>query len=140
MIDLSLPNPQWAAAPSLKEPRTRLAVVACGGRIYAIGGQGREAGALDTVEVLDPDAAAPAWRTLDARMPYPRRGHAAATDGDGSIFVGGGQDESGSRLRSVWELDLAAGAWRVRARCALHRTAPVMVCFRPGHARPGGPA
>jgi N-acetylneuraminic acid mutarotase len=91
--------------------RDHLAVVALGGKLYAIGGRvsffGEKYG---SVEVYDP--ATDSWR-VEAPLPDARGGIAAAVFG-GRIFVFGG--ELPFRIFNAAEmLDPAAGTWVAKA-------------------------
>ncbi|HLO35559.1 MAG TPA: hypothetical protein VK194_05735 [Candidatus Deferrimicrobium sp.] len=88
---------RWAAGPTLPEPRSDLAVVYSGGRIYAIGGVGADAKPTTSVFVLTPDPKTGAlgeWQTaaaakLDLALPEPRAGAAVVAASDGLLLVGG---------------------------------------------------
>ncbi|HET9989250.1 MAG TPA: kelch repeat-containing protein [Kofleriaceae bacterium] len=76
----------WSTVAAMPTPRDRLAAVAAGGLIYAIGGMS-SAGPSSAVEVYDPSMNS--WSTL-APMPTPRYEFAAVLGTDGRIYVIGG--------------------------------------------------
>jgi N-acetylneuraminic acid mutarotase len=104
---LDLRTRRWSriAGPT---PREHLAVVAAGGRIYALGGRtsGYDTN-VRTFEVWAPGARL--WRRL-APVPGPRGGTGAAAAA-GSIVSVGGEAPSGT-ISSVYAYDLARGRWR----------------------------
>ena len=80
----------WTPKQHLNTPRGAPAVAAVNGKIYAIGGQEKNGGVIDTVEEFDPAA-----NTLDHktfRMPHPRINSAAAIVDD-KIYIMGGENE-----------------------------------------------
>jgi hypothetical protein len=88
---------KWSAGPNLPEPRTNLAVIYSGGKIYAIGGLGADGKPTTSVFVLTPDSTTGAlgdWQTakeakLDLDLPEPRAGAAVVAASDGLLLVGG---------------------------------------------------
>jgi N-acetylneuraminic acid mutarotase len=74
----------WRVEPSLRVARTDLAVTACAGQLFALGGFNR--GALSTVEALARGAGG--WLER-AALPTPRQ-FAAATCLDDRVYVAGG--------------------------------------------------
>ena len=98
---------RWRFAPA-PTPREHLAVVAAGGRLWAIGG--RTAGVdtnLDLVESWKPGE--PRWRP-EPPLPEPRGGTGAAVVGDTIVSIGG-EAPSGT-IRSVYTLAVADNHWR----------------------------
>jgi hypothetical protein len=87
----------WAPGPSLPEPRTDLAVIYSGGKIYAIGGLDANSKPTTSVFVLTPDSTTGAlgsWQTaadakLDLALPEARAGAAVVAASDGLLLVGG---------------------------------------------------
>ena len=73
------------------------AVKLSSGRVLAIGGRGRDAGALASSELYDP--AAQAWEQQGG-MTYPRASFAAVELDDGRVLVAGGNNGFGSSLNS----------------------------------------
>lgn len=109
LATLSIYDPatrQWTAGAPLPTPRSGLAAVALGGKIYALGGQdgGRS---LAAVEVFDPQAGT--WSAAPA-MPEARRDLAATTLGDAAIYALGGAD-AGETSNRVQVYDAAARRW-----------------------------
>jgi len=98
----------WVPRPSLPEGRNRLAVVAVGTSLFALGGmQGREN--QRTVEELAPGASS--W-SPHPMMPAARHGHAAVAVGRTILVIGG----YGPRpLDTVDEYDVDRREWRSRA-------------------------
>jgi N-acetylneuraminic acid mutarotase len=117
-VDLfGIASRKWQKGAPLQVARSRLAVVACGGKLYAIGGyvgDGREALDCAVVEEYDPDKRA--W-VKKASMPTPRHGHAAVVLDRRILVIGGyGRRASGyGDLTTVEEYDPAADRWRTRA-------------------------
>jgi N-acetylneuraminic acid mutarotase len=105
-LDLDRPD-RWRSAPG-PTSREHLAVVAAGGRLYAIGG--RTAG-FDTntrlVETWRPGE--PGWRRL-APLPEARGGTGAAVVHDKIVSVGG--EAPAGTIASVYAYDLARARWR----------------------------
>jgi N-acetylneuraminic acid mutarotase len=77
---------QWSAGAALPTARGSLAVVALGGRLYALGGESAPGTVSNAVERYDP--ASGAWSAL-AAMPYRSHGLGAVVVG-GAIYVMGG--------------------------------------------------
>jgi N-acetylneuraminic acid mutarotase/TolB-like protein len=100
------PRGAWATAPELPEPRTGLALVELGGKLYAFGGW--RDGPRGTAQVYDP--AARAWRAL-APMPTPRT-EAVAVVVNGRILLLGGW--TGTHSDAVEEYDPATDRWAKR--------------------------
>ena len=77
---------QWLTAAPLPTARGSLAVVALGGRLYALGGESTPGTVSNAVERFDP--VAQSWSVLSA-MPYRSHGLGAVAVGD-AIYVMGG--------------------------------------------------
>jgi N-acetylneuraminic acid mutarotase len=77
---------QWQSAAPMPTARGSLAVVAQGGRLYALGGESTPGTVSDAVERYDP--ASLSWSALPA-MPYRSHGLGAVVVGD-AIYVMGG--------------------------------------------------
>jgi non-specific serine/threonine protein kinase len=98
---------RWRTVPA-PTPREHLAVVAAGGRIWAIGG--RTAGLdtnLDLVESWRPGERT--WR-LEPALPEARGGTGAAVVGNTIVSVGG--EAPPGTIRSVYALDTGENHWR----------------------------
>jgi N-acetylneuraminic acid mutarotase len=101
----------WSILPApMPQARTIISndVVQHKGKVYVVGGVGREEGWLQRVAVYD--IAAEEWSVLPVEMMVNRRVHAAAVHGN-KIYVLGGMDEGYVALRSVEVYDIAAGEW-----------------------------
>jgi N-acetylneuraminic acid mutarotase len=98
---------RWTPKASLPVPRTNLAAVALGGRIYAMGG-------------LDPNHATKTMYVYDPRSnrwsigpPLPLKLHAlTAVVFGGEIWVIGGQDAAGQATKWVWIYSPHTHTWR----------------------------
>lgn len=77
---------QWAMAAPLPTARGGLAVVALGGRIYALGGESTPGVVSDAIERYDPVTGT--WTALQA-MPYRSHGLGAVAVGDALYVMGG---------------------------------------------------
>jgi Kelch motif len=98
----------WVPRPSLQQGRNRLAMVAVGTSLFALGGM-RGAENQRTVEELARGASS--WRP-HAMMPTARHGHAAVTVGRTILVIGG----YGPRpLDTVEEYDVDRREWRSRS-------------------------
>jgi hypothetical protein len=97
------PAPRWAAAALHDAPRDRVLLLF-----------GNAAPATDEVWALDLEPRR--WRRLPATGPPARYDAAAATDGADRVWIYGGfagpQYRPDTALDDLWELDLAAEAWR----------------------------
>lgn len=99
----------WQTLSPTITARSDVAVVACSGRVYVIGGKAPGLKCLSSVEAYDP--ARNLWSPV-ASMQIPRRNAAAVTVGEKIIVVGG---YSGTEvLRSVEVYDPAADKWSER--------------------------
>ena len=96
----------WRTLSPTNIARSDVAVAACAGKVYAIGGRAPGLKCLSSVEAFDP--ARNTW-SLVANMKCPRRNAAAVTVGDKVMVVGG---YSGTKvLRSVEIYDPAKDEW-----------------------------
>jgi thermitase len=132
------PPPAWAMRAPLGEARSRLALAAVNGKLYAIGGEsasaagakGQEPPGLKAEQAEAPafsgaveeyDPATNAW-TRKAPMPTPLSNIAAGVLA-GKIYIPGGWDGSGdSALVQVY--DPAANSWTTAAPLPVGLTAP----------------
>jgi DNA-binding CsgD family transcriptional regulator/N-acetylneuraminic acid mutarotase len=97
---------RWNSMAPLPTPRSRLAAVYHGGRIYAIGGDTPD-GASAAVEEYDP--ATNSWRV---RNPKPTAVHnAGATVIGGKVFVPGGYSADGVIIAELEVYDPQADQW-----------------------------
>jgi N-acetylneuraminic acid mutarotase len=87
---------QWAAAPAMPTARGSLAVVALGGRLYAMGGESTSGQVSNAVERYDPQSQA--WTALPA-MPYRSHGLGAVVVGN-AIYVMGGFGQASDAVGS----------------------------------------
>jgi N-acetylneuraminic acid mutarotase len=102
---------RWSRKASLPAPRTNLAAVALGGRLYALGG-------LDpfhaTRSVFSYDPARNRWLRAAS---LPEALHAlAAVVFHGEIWVIGGQDAAGKATNRVWVYNPGRNRWRAGPR------------------------
>ncbi|MEN6544345.1 kelch repeat-containing protein [Parvibaculum sp.] len=95
----------WRGVAPMPAPRVGLSLVAVGGKLYALGGRGADAG---RVFIYDP--AEDRWAVAKANMPAPRSGAAIVAQGS-EIYVIGGLDGRVATAR-VDILDTEAGTWR----------------------------
>jgi len=104
----------WTSIAAMNSARVMCAGVTCGGKIYAIGGEGTDNKAVNTVEIYDP--LTNTWTTA-APMLTPRT-HMATTTLGGLIYVFGGRS-TGSNMDvlppSAECYDPATGRWKVLA-------------------------
>lgn len=103
-----LPDAHWEAKAALATPRDDFALVAAGGRLWAIGGSGEGGAQLATVEVYDPTANG--WMAGPA-LPAAQSDAASATLGD-TIYLFGGRSGAQAALDSASVLDTRTGQWR----------------------------
>jgi len=97
---------KWSRKASLPKPRTNLAAVALGGKIYALGGLD-PSHATDSVYVYDPKT-----NRWSIGPTLPEKLHAlAAVVYQGGIWVIGGQDAAGQAVRHVWIYQPRAHSW-----------------------------
>lgn len=102
---------RWSATAALPAARSRLAVVAAEGKIYAIGGE-TAAGVTDEVAVYDP--ASNGW------LPGPRKptpvANVAAVAVNGRIYVPGGSTATGGITNLLEVYDVRTGVWQPAAQ------------------------
>jgi N-acetylneuraminic acid mutarotase len=105
---------KWHSGVPLQVARSRLAAVAFGGKLYAIGGYIGHARNTGVVEMYDP--AKRAW-VKKASMPTPLHGHAAVVVNNRILVVGGYEFDSGrmGAWSGVEEYDPATDRWRSRS-------------------------
>ncbi|OQA44700.1 MAG: Transcriptional regulatory protein DegU [Chloroflexi bacterium ADurb.Bin325] len=101
---------RWSASAALPTARSRLAVVAAEGKIYAIGGEGAD-GVTDEMAVYDPPTNG--WLP-GPHKPTPTANIAAAAL-NGRIYVPGGSTATGGVTNVLEVYDVAAGVWRAAA-------------------------
>ena len=97
----------WREVAPMKRPRGALALLALGGKLYAIGGL------AGSVQVAIPEAYDPAtnaWTDLPA-MPHPRNHVAGYLDGAVACVAGGREPSTSARIDCY---DPATGAWQER--------------------------
>jgi len=97
---------RWDSVAQMPTARARLAVVAYGGKIYAIAGDTAD-GVTGAVEAYDP--ATDTW-TRQARKPHPVRNVGAAVLGN-LIYVPGGYDAMDEATTTVEVYDPQADTW-----------------------------
>ena len=95
----------WVRAPSLPSARVGLALVAAGGKLYAMGGRGASP---ELIYVFDPETNA--WSTAKARLSSERVDAAYVPLGN-QIYVIGGR-VGGAAISRVDLLDTGDGSWR----------------------------
>ena len=108
----------WRELEPMRGVRAGLAVAACGGKIYAVGGNTmvwRDQQVVDRVEVYDPQSGH--WE-MGPSLPATIQGPAAASV-DGLLYVAGGIDcsYSGSKIYrdELYVLDPDVGRWETLA-------------------------
>jgi len=104
----------WRGVAPMPAPRVGLSLVAAGGKLYALGGRGADAG---RVFIYDP--AEDRWTVAKANMPAPRGGAAIVALGS-EIYVIGGLENRAPTAR-VDILDTETGAWRIGPSLPLPR-------------------
>jgi Kelch motif len=112
-VDQRAPG-RWTQLPAMPTARQEVAVAAYDGRVWVIGGFGRNAEPVATVETYDPALAL--WETR-APLPVPVHHAAAAVVGDRLFVIGG---YTGGRLRwtaldTVYEFAPTRDTWEARA-------------------------
>jgi N-acetylneuraminic acid mutarotase len=111
------PGGPWSTLAPMLQPRSEMAVAELAGKVYVIGGYPPGRIPSNVVQVYD--AAANSW-TLGPPTPVPlHHSHAVAVGGRlfliGGEFDGAGTGRAPVYLDTVYELDVAAGAWQPRA-------------------------
>jgi DNA-binding CsgD family transcriptional regulator len=122
--DVTSGDSAWEAAASMPTARARLAVVAHGNRLFAIGGDTQN-GVTGVVERYDP--AQNAWSSA-APKPTPVSNALAAGIGD-QIFVPGGMTSAGSPTTAVEVYDVLADRWSSAAPLPAPRMAYAVASF-----------
>lgn len=113
---------QWQPIPHMHTARSDLAVVECGGKVYAIGGQKSDWSCVASAECYDPETCT--WTNI-ASMKIPRRNAAAVTI-DGKIFVIGGYN--GSRAVNALEVFCPEeGKWSTLSPTSVQRSSASVV-------------
>lgn len=85
---------RWEACASLPSPRTGLALAACGGKLYAVGGfSSRGGGFLNTVDEYDP--VRETWEGRSS-MPTARQFLGLTAGSDGHLYAVGGTSHPGT--------------------------------------------
>ena len=97
---------RWESLSSLSEPRSRLALVALGGFLYAIGGEGQD-GVSNAVTVYDPTTNG--W--LERRSKPTATSNVRAAALNGRVVVPGGTTSGGSASTVVEVYDPADDRW-----------------------------
>ena len=112
----------WSAAPSLPLAVQEVSVTAVGGHVYVVGGSNSQS-RVNTVYVLDPAAAAPAWTT---RTPYPgtARDHIGiASIGTALYLVGGVASWPTPSVDTVQRYEATTNTWTAVAPLPVPRGA-----------------
>jgi N-acetylneuraminic acid mutarotase len=114
----------WTTLAPMLQPRSEMAIAQLGGRMYVIGGYPPGRIPSDVVQVYD--LASNSW-TLGPSTPVPLHHSHAVAVGDRLFLIGGEFDGAGTGrapvyLNTVYELDVAAGAWRPRAPMPTNRS------------------
>ncbi|HEY4344445.1 MAG TPA: kelch repeat-containing protein [Parvibaculum sp.] len=115
IYDLSLGS--WVSGPAMPLPRVGLNLASVGGKIYAIGGSGPNAG---QIFVFDPQANR--WTTSRTSLPEPRSDSAIAVVGDAIYIIGGLANHVATPRVDIFEP--ISGTWRV---------GPALPSARSGH-------
>ena len=107
----------WSSGAPLLVPRSEMAIVEVGGKVYVIGGYPEGRIPSDVVQVYDP--ASESW-SFGPPLPRPMH-HTMAAAVDGVLYLIGGEfDGAGTGrpevyLNTVYALDPAVGDWQQRA-------------------------
>lgn len=121
---LSAQSQRWEARAPLPTPRAGLAVVACGGHIYAIGGEASD-GVTGAVEGYDVQT--DGWTRLTDK-PTRVSDVSAAVIGD-KIYVPGGRATSGEVADAMEVYDPEGNAWEEKARLPVALSAYALAAF-----------
>jgi DNA-binding CsgD family transcriptional regulator len=101
---------RWSAVAPLPQPRSRLAVVADGSRIYAVGGE-NSAGVTGQLDIYDP--------VSNGWLPGPTKptpvSNVAGALLDGSVYIPGGTTQAGDVTNVLEVYEPAAGNWVARS-------------------------
>jgi N-acetylneuraminic acid mutarotase len=114
----------WSQLAPMLQPRSEMAIAELGGKIYVIGGYPPGRIPSNVVQVYDP--ATNSW-TLGPPTPVPlHHSHAVAVNNRlfliGGEFDGAGTGRPPVYLNTVYELNVAAGAWLPRAPMPTNRS------------------
>jgi non-specific serine/threonine protein kinase len=101
----SIAGDRWRRLPDLPLAVDHAAAASANGRVYVVGGYGRDRSPLDAAFALENGA----WRRL-APLPDARAAAAAAIAG-GRLYVVGGVDGRRGLARVAFALDLRTGRW-----------------------------
>jgi len=135
MLDLSQDPLEWKEIASMNYGRYRLALVASGNHIYAVGGDGAFSNRND-VEVYDP--VEDVWAISDIlELPGFHEGFCAIPYKDEGIYIAGGYDEFGDRKRLQY-MNLKDGSLTTLDHMYENRTLPACTPYRNGFAVAGG--
>ena len=115
---------QWKPLPSMQKARSDLAVVSCGGMVYAIGGQRSGWRIVADVECYDPIARC--WKSV-ASLNSPRRNAAVITIED-HIYVIGGYNGS-QTLNTVEVYDPLEDKWTSISPMHIRRSGAAAALF-----------
>ncbi|CAB0009089.1 unnamed protein product, partial [Nesidiocoris tenuis] len=119
---------EWKAEPCLITPRRSFGLVACNGRLFAIGGQDETNTILSSVERYDPDRKV--WDEMSP-LPEPLIGSAVCVH-DGEIWVVGGMNGNTANVnvsRSVWCYDPKNDLWFKKSSLRFGRAFASLVTY-----------
>jgi hypothetical protein len=112
---------KWSEGPKLPAPRSNLAVIYSGGKIYAIGGIGADGKPTTSVFILTPNSTTGSlgdWQTaadakVDLELPEARAGAAVVAGSDGLFLVGGtnGTDIVNTVLKTTFDNKGVPSKW-----------------------------
>jgi hypothetical protein len=112
---------KWTEGPKLPAPRSNLAVIYSGGKIYAIGGIGADGKPTTSVFILTPNSTTGSlgdWQTaadakVDLELPEARAGAAVVAGSDGLFLVGGtnGTDIVNTVLKTTFDNKGVPSKW-----------------------------
>jgi Kelch motif len=115
---------KWQELPCMSKPRSDFCAAWAGGRLYIIGGMGKDNAVMDSIESFDP--ATKTWREERFTLPVGTMDIACAVLGDGTIYAVGGVDTKNfdsSPLTwftaALWKVDVAKGS--IEGKTALPR-------------------
>ncbi len=100
----------WGTGPTLPVALVGGDMVACGGKLYYIGGDATQVTGTGTNTVYEYDPSTMNWATK-APMPVSRTGHGAVCWGDSVIFVIGGPWATTGTDRDVFYYRIATNTW-----------------------------
>jgi len=110
----------WDIQTPLPVPTQEVAVTACGGKVYVIGGL--TAPSTDTNDVWVYDPGTKLWSSA---APYPGQSvdHPGAACANGKVYLVGGLVKVGSAVKTVLQYDPGTNAWTPKADLPLARGA-----------------